>query len=120
VSGTAQRACSVSQLPGTGALRVVLDGIPVAVVRDEDGDLHAIGDTCTHGQVSLAEGEVEDCLIECWLHGSQFDLRTGRPIALPAVQPVPVYPVTVDGDDVLVDVAHPVTPANAANAAKES
>jgi 3-phenylpropionate/trans-cinnamate dioxygenase ferredoxin component len=100
-----QRACSAGDLPAPGALRVVLSGVPVAVVRDDFGDLHAIGDTCTHADVSLAEGEVEDCSVECWLHGSRFDLRTGRPTSLPAIRPVPVYPLTLDGDDVLVDVS---------------
>jgi 3-phenylpropionate/trans-cinnamate dioxygenase ferredoxin subunit len=113
-----QRACSVGDIPATGALRVVLDGTPVAVVRDENGDLHAIGDTCTHADVSLAEGEVDDCSIECWLHGSRFDLRTGEPTSLPAIRPVPVFPLTLDGDDVLVDVT---TTVNAGEtAAKES
>ena len=101
---SAQPAVRLSQLPEVGAVRVVLDGVPVAVVRDEDGQVHAIGDTCTHADVSLSEGEVEDCSIECWLHGSRFDLRTGEPLALPAIRPVPVYPVTVEGDDVLVDL----------------
>jgi 3-phenylpropionate/trans-cinnamate dioxygenase ferredoxin subunit len=101
---TARRALRVADLPDVGAVKVVLDGVPVAVVRDADGHVHAIGDTCSHAEVSLSEGEVEDCTIECWLHGSQFDLRTGEPLALPAIRPVPVYPVTIDGDDVLVDV----------------
>ncbi len=100
-----QKAVTLAELPQVGAVRVVLDGVPVAVVRDEAGHVHAIGDTCTHAEVSLAEGEVEDCAIECWLHGSTFDLRTGEPLALPAIRPVPVFPVTVDGDHVLVDVA---------------
>jgi len=100
-----QRACGLADLPRTGAVRVVLDGTPVAVVRDEKGHLHAVGDTCSHAEVSLSEGEVEDCSIECWLHGSRFDLVTGQPTALPAILPIPVYPVTVDGDDVLVDVS---------------
>jgi 3-phenylpropionate/trans-cinnamate dioxygenase ferredoxin subunit len=112
----AVRVCAVDQVPHPGALRVVLDGtsgeeVPVAVVRDSDGSLHAIGDTCTHQAVSLSEGEVEDGQIECWLHGSLFDLRTGHPDSLPAVTPVPVYPLTVEGTDVLVDVSRP-TPSN--------
>jgi 3-phenylpropionate/trans-cinnamate dioxygenase ferredoxin subunit len=105
---TARRVLSLSDLPEVGAVRVVLDGVPVAVVRDEEGHVHAIGDTCSHAEVSLSEGEIEDCTIECWLHGSQFDLRTGEPLALPAIRPVPVYPVILDGDDVLVDVELPV------------
>jgi 3-phenylpropionate/trans-cinnamate dioxygenase ferredoxin subunit len=102
---SARRVLGVSDLPEVGAVRVVIDGMPVAVVRDELGHVHAIDDTCTHAEVSLSEGEVEDCTIECWLHGSRFDLRTGQPTALPAIRPVAVYPVTIDGDDVLVDVS---------------
>jgi 3-phenylpropionate/trans-cinnamate dioxygenase ferredoxin subunit len=104
---TARPAVPLSAVPEVGAVRVVLDGVPVAVVRDSNGDLHAIGDTCSHAEVSLAEGEVEDSTIECWLHGSRFDLRTGQPLALPAIRPIPVYPVSVQGDQVLVDVAVP-------------
>jgi 3-phenylpropionate/trans-cinnamate dioxygenase ferredoxin subunit len=81
---SAQRACSLDELPEVGAVRVVLDGVPVAVVRDEDGEVHAVSDTCSHAEVSLSEGEVDDSTIECWLHGSRFDLRTGEPTALPA------------------------------------
>jgi 3-phenylpropionate/trans-cinnamate dioxygenase ferredoxin subunit len=102
---SARRVLGVSDLPDVGAVRVVIDGMPVAVVRDEQGHVHAIDDTCSHAEVSLSEGEVEDCTIECWLHGSRFDLRTGQPTALPAIRPVAVYPVTIDGDDVLVDVS---------------
>jgi len=91
------------------AVKVVVDGVPVAVVHCEDGTVHAVGDTCTHADVSLAEGEVEDCSIECWLHGSRFDLVTGNPLALPAIRPVPVYPVTLHDGDVLVDVTTTVT-----------
>ena len=105
---SAQRVLSVDDLPDVGAVRVIVDGVPVAVVRDEEGHVHAINDICSHAEVSLSEGEVEDCTIECWLHGSRFDLRTGEPTALPAIRPVAVYPVTIDGDDVLVDVHLPV------------
>jgi 3-phenylpropionate/trans-cinnamate dioxygenase ferredoxin subunit len=106
---TAQRACALADLPEVGAIRVVLAGEPVAVVRTEHGSVHAISDTCTHAEVSLAEGEVTDSTIECWLHGSCFDLHTGQPTSLPAIRPVAVYPVTLDGDEVLVDVSSPIT-----------
>ena len=113
---SAQRACAVSDLPEAGALHVDLAGpngsVPVAVVRDEDGELHAVSDVCSHQAIALSEGEVIGCEIECWLHGSSFDLRTGRPSGLPAVAPVPVYRVSVDGDDVLVDVTTDVGPQN--------
>ena len=77
----------------------------IALVRIED-DFYAIGDTCSHEDYSLSEGEVlaEECEIECWKHGSTFDLRTGEPQTLPATKPVPVYAVRVDGDDVMVEL----------------
>lgn len=91
-------ACSVDALPEAGAISVTVEGVPVAVVRTESGDVYAIKDVCSHADVALSEGEVEGCFIECWLHGSKFDLRTGEPTSLPAITPVPVYPVRVEGD----------------------
>jgi 3-phenylpropionate/trans-cinnamate dioxygenase ferredoxin subunit len=110
---SAELAVRVSEMEPGSVVKVVLRGVPVAVVRCEDGTVHAVGDTCTHADVSLSEGEVEGCTIECWLHGSRFDLRTGRPLALPASRPTPVYPVTIDGDDVLVDVTTTIGDASA-------
>jgi 3-phenylpropionate/trans-cinnamate dioxygenase ferredoxin subunit len=109
-----ERACSLDDLPEVGAIQVIIAGEMIAVVRDEFGDVHAISDMCTHATVSLAEGEVEDCTIECWLHGSRFDLRTGEPTGLPAITPVDVYPVTIEGDDVYVDTSRTVSADNAA------
>ena len=110
---SAQPACLAADVPLAGAVRVELaaaDGAPVevAVIRDETGGLHAISDVCSHGQVSLSDGEIEGRTVECWLHGSRFDLRTGKPLSPPAVRPVPVYPLTVDGERVLVDVDAPL------------
>lgn len=100
------RACSTGEVaPGT-ALAVTVDDIAVAVVHD-GGEWYAVYDECSHAAVPLSEGDVEDAHIECWLHGSQFDLRTGKPISLPATEPVAIYPVRVEGDDVLVDVHSP-------------
>ena len=86
---------------------MVIEGTEVAVVHTE-GQVFAINDVCSHADVSLSEGEVDGCTLECWLHGSRFDLRTGDPTGLPAITPVAVYAVTVDGegDDamILVDV----------------
>ena len=95
------KACSLSDLPEDGALRVELDGKPICIARS-GGEVFAISDVCSHADVSLSEGDVEDGQIECWLHGSKFDLRTGAPTGLPAIKPVATYPVTVEGDDVLV------------------
>ncbi|CAH0162061.1 MULTISPECIES: non-heme iron oxygenase ferredoxin subunit [unclassified Microbacterium] len=100
---SAQRACGLSELEQDTALRVEIDGVPMAVVLDSNGEVHAIGDTCTHGEISLSEGFVEGETLECWAHGSQFSLLTGKPLNLPAFEPVPVYVVQIDGDDVLID-----------------
>ena len=100
---SAQRACALSELEQDTPIRVELDGVAIAVVKDSAGDVHAIGDTCTHGDISLAEGFVEDDTLECWAHGSAFSLRTGKPLNLPAYEPVPVYQVTIEGDDILID-----------------
>jgi 3-phenylpropionate/trans-cinnamate dioxygenase ferredoxin component len=101
-----QRACAVDDVADGGALRVQIDGVPVAIVRS-NGEVYAIHDVCSHANVALSEGEIEDQTLECWLHGSRFDLVTGRPTGLPATQPVPVYPVKIDGDDVYVAVRVP-------------
>jgi len=95
------RACSLSDVPEEGAVRVMLDGKPICIARSE-GEVYAISDICSHADVALSEGDVEGGKIECWLHGSLFDLRTGEPSGLPATKPVATYPVTVEGDDVLV------------------
>jgi 3-phenylpropionate/trans-cinnamate dioxygenase ferredoxin subunit len=98
--------CNAGDIKVKQALRILVDDYPVAVVRDSMGEIHAIGDTCSHADVSLSEGDVEGCAIECWGHGSQFDLRSGQPLQLPAYDPVPVFAVELDGDDVYVDVTN--------------
>jgi 3-phenylpropionate/trans-cinnamate dioxygenase ferredoxin subunit len=100
---TAQRVCALSDLVQDEARRVEVDGFAIALVLDSSGEVHAIGDVCTHGDISLSEGFVDGESLECWAHGSAFSLRTGKPLNLPAYEPVPVFAVTVDGDDVLVD-----------------
>jgi len=101
------RACSVDEVTAAKPHPVTVEDVDVALVRDGD-DFYAIRDECSHAAIALSEGDVEGCLIECWLHGSTFDLRTGQPTTLPAFQPVAVYPVRIDGDDVLVDVENPL------------
>jgi 3-phenylpropionate/trans-cinnamate dioxygenase ferredoxin subunit len=101
------RACALSDLAGSDPVATTVDGVDVAVVRDGD-DVYAIHDECSHAAIPLSEGDQEGCEIECWLHGSRFDLRTGKPTGPPATEPVPTYPVRVEGDDVLVDVANPL------------
>jgi len=96
------RACSVDDVPPAGAVRVEFGPFAVAVVRTEDEEIFAILDVCSHADVALSEGEVDGTTLECWLHGSRFDLRTGRPTGLPATRPVPVYQTVVDDGDVYV------------------
>lgn len=100
---SAQRACGVAELEQDTPLLVELDGVPIAIVKDSNDEIHAIGDRCTHGDISLSEGFVEGDTLECWAHGSRFSLRTGHPLNLPAYEPVPVYVVKIEGDDVLID-----------------
>ena len=95
------RACALSDLPAEGVIGVEVDGEPVAVARVA-GEVFAVHDVCSHAEVPLSEGEVYDHTVECWLHGSCFDLRTGQPTGPPATKPVPVYPVKIEGDDVYV------------------
>jgi 3-phenylpropionate/trans-cinnamate dioxygenase ferredoxin subunit len=118
---TGRPAARLGDLPPGHLLRVVLRGVPVALVRLADGTVHAVGDTCTHANISLAEGEISDRALECPLHGSRFDLASGRPLTLPATRPVCVFPATVDGDDILVDVTTTLgeAPSPIASAGKE-
>ena len=107
--------CKANEIQLKQALRILIDDYPVAIVKDSMGEIHAIGDTCSHADISLSEGEVEGCAIECWGHGSQFDLRTGEPLQLPAYDPVPVCAVEVHGDDVYVDFTNVLNGAEAPN-----
>lgn len=87
----------LADIPPGSAKRFEVHDVEVAVVHSE-GQIFAIDDICSHGEVSLSEGEVDGCFIECWLHGSRFDLRTGEPTSPPATVPVPVYQARVVGE----------------------
>lgn len=86
----AARADLVDGVP----LHVEVAGVPMCLVRDGN-HVYALRDECSHQNVPLSEGEVEDGAIECWLHGSRFDLATGAVLNPPATEPVPVYPTHV-------------------------
>ena len=101
------RACALSELTDSAPMRVDVEGLDVAVVRHGD-EIFAIEDECSHAAVALSEGDVDDCTIECWMHGSRFDLRTGKPTGPPATEPVPVFAVQINGDDVLIDIEAPL------------
>ena len=99
------RICRLDELPERGAAAADINGRIVSLVRTGDGTVHCIDDTCTHANVSLSEGDVDNCQIECWLHGSMFDLRTGKPTNLPATEPVATFATELRGGDVYVDIA---------------
>ena len=99
------RVCAVSDIvPGSKAC-FVADGTKVCVAHLDD-DWYAIDDVCSHEDYSLCEGDLwsDEREIECWKHGSTFSLLTGEPQSLPATRAVPVYPVRIDGTDVIVTV----------------
>ena len=97
------RVCGLDELEPGAARLFELEGHRLCVVRIGD-DVYVIGDTCTHQDISLAEGEVytDEREIECWKHGSTFSLTTGVPTVLPATKPTPTYDVAVEGNDVVV------------------
>jgi 3-phenylpropionate/trans-cinnamate dioxygenase ferredoxin subunit len=102
-----ERVCAVADVPTDEALGVTVGAYDVAVARDGD-EFFALQDLCSHAAVALSEGEVSQdglagCTVECWLHGSRFDLRTGKPTGLPATEPVATFPIEVKGDDIYVD-----------------
>ena len=92
----------MSELSAGKPVKIEKDGRSICVTRIGD-EVFAIDDTCSHSDASLSEGDVTDFKIECWLHGAEFDLRTGEALTPPAIAPVKTYSVSVDGDSVTVD-----------------
>ena len=99
-----ERVCTVDEVPTDQALGVTVGDLDVAIAQD-GGEFFAIQNECSHAAVALSEGEVAECQIECWLHGSRFDLRTGKPTGLPATEPVAVFPIEVRDGEIYVDTA---------------
>ena len=102
------RICPTEDVPKGTVISADVEGTQIAVVHAEDGNFYAIYDECSHQAIPLSEGEVDGCTLECWLHGSRFDLRTGQPTCLPATEPVPVYPVEIRDGDIYLSL----TPSN--------
>lgn len=93
----------LDQLPRDRGVRVTVGDHRIAMFRIDD-DVYAIGDRCSHAEASLAEGELWGLSVECPRHGSEFDLKSGEPQALPATEPVPVYPVSIDNGTVYLEL----------------
>jgi 3-phenylpropionate/trans-cinnamate dioxygenase ferredoxin subunit len=99
------RVASVDEVPLESLRAVRVNETAICLAHAEDGNFYAINDVCTHENFLLSVGELFDLQVECPQHGSRFDLKTGAVAGLPAVIPTKVYPVTVEGNDVFVEVA---------------
>jgi 3-phenylpropionate/trans-cinnamate dioxygenase ferredoxin subunit len=93
----------LSELQQGKPVKVEKNGKTICVARVGD-EVFAVDDTCSHSEASLSEGDITDFKIECWLHGAEFDLRTGEALTPPAVAPLHTYGVHVDGDSVTVEI----------------
>jgi 3-phenylpropionate/trans-cinnamate dioxygenase ferredoxin subunit len=98
------RVASLSDLAEGSLQRVEAGGTAICLVRLANGEVFAIGDECSHEEIELSDGDLEDDEVMCPAHGSCFDVRTGVPSCLPATAPVPTYAVHIDGDDVFVEI----------------
>jgi len=105
MSAAPVRVCALDDLEDGGVASFDIDDRRVAVIRIGES-VYVIGDRCSHANVSLGEGEVDvdACTVECPKHGSEFDLRTGEALTLPAVTPVPTYTAFVADGDVMVEL----------------
>lgn len=97
--------CRIADLADGDVLRFQPEGSEEALaICNFEGEFFAVSDKCSHGNWSLSEGVLENCHLECVLHGSAFDLRTGWPDKRPATKPIKVFEVRVEDGMVLVDV----------------
>ncbi len=94
--------CKTTEIGPGSVKRVEVDGLPPLAVYNLGGRFYVTDDTCTHGKASLSEGTVEGTAIECPWHGGRFDVATGQPTCLPAIEPISTYPVTIVGDEICI------------------
>src|SRR5262245_8311962 len=99
---TLRPLCKVADVVPGAVMRVEVHGLPPLAVFNLAGRFYVTDDTCTHGKASLAEGYVEGTAIECPWHGGRFDIASGRPTCLPAVEPIATYPVTVVDEEICI------------------
>ena len=97
------KICAVEDIKKGKSIRVKLGDQAIAIVRTPSGDVKAINDKCSHGEVSLSEGFIDDETIECWAHGAKFSLETGQPLSLPAYEPVAVYDVFIENGVIFLE-----------------
>ncbi len=94
--------CPAGDVAKGSVISTEVGGVEIAVVHADDDQFYAVRDECSHASIPLSEGEIDGCTLECWLHGSRFDLRTGEPTGLPAIEPVAVFPVEIRDGDIYV------------------
>jgi 3-phenylpropionate/trans-cinnamate dioxygenase ferredoxin subunit len=100
----ALRICAVEDIKPGKAIRVKVGETAIAIVRTKAGEVKALNDKCSHGEISLSEGFVDNETIECWAHGAKFSLSTGEALTLPAFEPVEVYEVIIDNGDIFLEI----------------
>lgn len=98
------RICAVDDIKPGKAIRVKIGETAIAVVKTKAGEIRALDDKCSHGEISLSEGFIDNETIECWAHGAKFSLATGEPLTLPAFEPVAVYEVIIDNGDIFIEI----------------
>lgn len=100
----AVRICSTEDIKPGKAIRVKVGELAIAIVKTKAGEIRALDDKCSHGEISLSEGFVDNETIECWAHGAKFSLETGAALTLPAFEPVAVYEVIIDNGDIFLEI----------------
>jgi len=98
------RICAVDDIKPGKAIRVKIGETAIAVVKTKAGEIRALDDKCSHGEISLSEGFIDNETIECWAHGAKFSLSTGEALTLPAFEPVTVYEVIIDNGDIFIEI----------------
>lgn len=100
----ALRICALDDIKPGKALRVRVGDEAIAIIRTPNGEVRALNDKCSHGEISLSEGFVDNDSIECWAHGAKFDLNTGKPLNLPAYEPVATYEVIIENNEIFLEI----------------
>jgi 3-phenylpropionate/trans-cinnamate dioxygenase ferredoxin subunit len=100
----AVRICAVEDIKLGKAIRVKIGEEAIAIVRTKADQVYALNDKCSHGEISLSEGFVDNETIECWAHGAKFSLETGEALTLPAYEPVAKYEVIIDNGDIFLEI----------------
>lgn len=98
------RICAVDDIKPGKAIRVKIGETAIAVVKTKAGEIRALDDKCSHGEISLSEGFIDNETIECWAHGAKFSLATGEALTLPAFEPVAIYEVIIDNGDIFIEI----------------